>query len=200
MNIIRYNGNLEEDIKYSKPFNKKKEIKNRIISFILGIPIYILGISILGLDKDMIKTQIIYFSSFYFLSASAIQYVIHIILEKLYSELNKDANKRLDNLVNDLNTDNILVDKENIQSAIIKENQEKTVTEKNGIKKSQEIISNQFYFLDKEEKIRFLKQIKRIIKLNKKIVNDETTLYYSDEDLTNQENIPVEIIKRLERF
>ena len=65
-------------------------------------------------------------------------------------------------------------------------------------KKSSKTVTRQFYFLDREEKIRALKSIRKILKEGRKVTSDETSLYYSEEDL-DYLRLPVRIVKKLEK-
>lgn len=203
MNIINYKGNLKEDIENSqKKFNSKKKIITGIINTCISLPpAFFLFIAFCHFDYKLFYDY--YKEGFiisFALAAPIVQGIRYKLEKKRYLRMYKDSNQNLDNLVCELRDENILVSKENIQSAIIKKHQEKRFESINNVKKSVKINEEHFYFLDSEEKLRYLKSIRNILVENKKVIQDETTLYYSDEDLTFQENIPVRVINYLKKM
>ena len=200
MTSLNYYGDLKNDIKNSNsPFNRKKEILERIISFIMGIPIVFLLNVFIGLDKESIKSQILYWTSIYAVVNSSWQYFVYRGNKNKTIKAYEKANKNLDYLVGDLGLKNIMtIDKEDLQRAIVIEEKDEFLEETEETKKSSKTVTRQFYFLDREEKIRALKSIRKVLKEGRKVTSDETSLYYSEEDL-DYLRLPVRIVKKLEK-
>jgi len=198
---VNYEGDLKKDIENSKKqFNRKKEILKRFISFtlctLLGPVFMMIPYSF---DIEAIKNNLNYIiSSFACVSLVCQTYFYKRDKRKINKEYN-NANFRLAQLVEILGVNDIVVEKKNIQDSIIKEHKEKVTKEINNIKNSTETITRQFYFLDREEKIRALKSIRKVLKEGRNVTSDETSLYCIEEDLTNQEFIPVKLVKCLKR-
>lgn len=202
MKSIKYYGDLKDDIKVSKnPFSCKREIFKRIRYSLIWVPIcFICFLVCCRFNLDLFQNYYrVSFCYFCVIILPLIQFVQYKFNKNYDVRKFNEANNRLDEIVDDLKKENILVSKDNIQEAVIKEHQEKRIEEKNGEKKSIETIENQFYFLDRDEKLRLLKSIRKILKEGKKVVSDETS-FCIEEDFIEIENSPVRVIKYLEKI
>lgn len=202
MQNLNYNGNLKEDIENSKkPFNSRKEIKNRIVSFIVGIPFYFLAFLIFNrFDIEFLKSQLLFMSCTCLAYESIVQSYIYKREKKKINNRYKESNQRLDRLIVDMGLvleKPIIVNKEDLQRSVIEENEEKIIEESDYSKKSTETITDTFYFLDVNEKIQVLKYISNIVKEKRKVLIDESRLYFAPEVLDSI-NLPVMKTKKLE--
>ena len=198
---VNYEGDLKKDIENSKKqFNRNKEILKRFISFtlytLLGPVFMMIPYSF---DIEAIKNNLNYIISSFVCVSLVCQTYFYKRDKRIINKEYNNANSRLSQLVEILGVNDIVVEKKNIQDSIIKEHKEKVTKEINNIKNSTETVTRQFYFLDREEKIRALKSIRKVLKEGRNVTSDETSLYCIEEDLTNQEFIPVKLVKCLER-
>lgn len=201
MNYLNYNGDLKDDIENSKkPFNGKREFVSRVISFIIGIPVYCLGETLFGFDRESLKNNILYYSSCYVVLETAIQCYVFKRNKKKTDERYENSNQRLYSVITNMNlflNNPVEVSKEDLQRAVIFEDSEKVTDVVNDVKKSTETITNTFYFLDKKDKIQVLKSIRKILKDGRKTTSDTTSLYYTPEEM-DALNLPVKRVKKLE--
>lgn len=203
MEILKYDGNLKEDIENSnKRFNKKKEIIKSIIltiaSLIIVIPITLwYYICFFKFDQEDIK-EIIIFLSGSLVVQIPIQYNIFKQNKKRFIEQIKKSKAKLNRLAFNLSLlkEEIDVEVTNLEQSVIIEESEKLIEKVNNVKKSTKTITNTFYFLDTNENIQALKSIREILTEGRKITSDEINLYYAKEELDGLV-LPVKKVKKL---
>ena len=192
MKNILYDGNLEDDIYYlDNKFSFKKE-------FVFFTLIYILVAGVF--DVVCIKLGIIPFNLESILISSGIELFCGTIINltttlkrlNTYKKNANNAKRNVFSLINELENNNISVTKERIVDSEMTEEVTKSVTsgDKGEVLSKKEIITKYFYLLDKDDKIKVLKQIEEYIKSNKKKTSSISLDLLEDDDLKKHE-LPV---------
>ena len=161
MKNILYDGNLEDDIYYlDNKFSFKKEF-----AFLTLIYILVAGV----FDVVCIKLGIIPFNLESILISSGIELFCGTIINltttlkrlNTYKKNANNAKRNVSNLINELENNNISVTKERIVDSEMTEEVTKSVTsgDKGEVLSKKEIITKYFYLLDKDDKIKVLKQL-----------------------------------------
>lgn len=198
MKNIPYRGTLSEDIiTANENFNLKNSLLTKffISFFTIAIP------SVLAVKFNILPTDLqnIYFLAGGNLGISTIFSFSSTVMKsrKINKKVHK-ASKNILSLISELENNDIIVDDRNISEAkVIRET--KTVVRRDDEDRkisNEEIITEEFYLLNREEQIIILRQVRNYLyKLGSKnpIIEKELSLLEDDYDKTN---IPVRKVLR----
>lgn len=193
MKDIKYNGNLLEDIiDADNKFNLKDFLSISSIVFVvlaIFINIYLFGLNAISFSIGNL-----------FISTGSL-FGIHVLgtlgtyLYKniTISRKGKDASRRLNVLAHDMSVVNdATITKDNIIDAQIDQvySESKTTGDDGKLISKEEKLTRYFYLLDKEDKIRVLKEIRKIIKERKNTIESSELKLLEDNDI-DYKNLPV---------
>ena len=194
--LIKENSNLQKDIKnYKKyePFPKEIEILLRLtivsVTTLIGwaaSPI----IAYTLLNDINANWQLLLAGS---ISIGAVlQAIIVKPYKKQYNKKYEIAKKNLQLIIDFLRDEQkIQVDTNTIVNAVIDETTTKAISEKGLSKKVTKTTITNFYLLDKEDKIRVLKEVKKTITKNHQKTITGPNLYLEEKSEINIEELPV---------
>lgn len=193
MKDIKYNGNLLEDIiDADNKFNLKDFLSISSIVFVvlaIFINIYLFGLNAISFSIGNL-----------FISTGSL-FGIHVLgtlgtyLYKniTISRKGKDASRRLNVLAHDMSVVNdATITKDNIVDAQIDQvySESRTTGDDGKLISKEEKLTRYFYLLDKEDKIRVLKEIRKIIKERKNTIESSELKLLEDNDI-DYKNLPV---------
>lgn len=193
MKEIKYDGSLIEDIMDAdEKLNIKEFFAISNICFVIIatlINVYLFGLKVVPFSLINLFT-----STGCLLGAHGLITLVRYIYKKnIINHKSKSAKRRLNVLAHEINMINdTKITKDNIIDAQIKENlsRTKTVDQDGKFMSKQEKIIRYYYLLDNEDKIRVLKEIRKIIKERKTKTEASELQLLEDKDLENK-NLPV---------